>query len=218
MSKGIVYIVRNPAFTHLIKIGQTTKSCVEDRRLNASNVPEDYEVLYAYKCDNIEEIETYLHGLFEVYRHYTMTGRKTEFFYIGCLADAKVSLEMLTKARSGVKDATEEVQENIENQQEAEGDYDDTKAIKLRTNRIRFDFLQIPVGAELSFTGDPSKKCITKDETNKVEYKGEAYSISALALKFKREAGKNWPSARGICYFTYEGERLIERYSRLQEE
>ena len=79
---------------------------MEDRQLNASNVPEDYEVLYAYKGSNIEEIEAYLHELFKFYRYYTVAGRQTEFFYVGCLANAKMSLEILTKARNGVKDVT----------------------------------------------------------------------------------------------------------------
>ena len=87
---------------------------------------------------------------------------------------------------------------NIKIQQEIEGKYDDTKAIKPRENRVRFDFLQIPIDSELSFVDDPSKKCIVKDDINKIEYMGEVYSVSRLALKLKREVGKNWTTGRGI--------------------
>ncbi|MDR2078043.1 MAG: DUF5655 domain-containing protein [Rickettsiales bacterium] len=129
MAKGIVYIVRNPAFSHLIKIGLTTKSCVKDRGLDASNIPEDYDILYAYDCDNPEEIESHLHELFKIYRHYTITGRQTEFFYIGCLANAKTSLEMLKKAGNGVKDITEEFKDKIEDVPEATAVYDEEKVV-----------------------------------------------------------------------------------------
>ncbi|MDD3669559.1 MAG: DUF5655 domain-containing protein [Alphaproteobacteria bacterium] len=135
MAKGIVYIVRNPAFAHLIKIGLTTKSCVKDRGLDASNVLEDYDILYAYDCDNPEEIESHLHELFKIYRHYTATGRQTEFFYIGCLANAKTSLEMLKKAGNGVKDITEEFKDKVEDAPEVTAVYDEEKVITKYTEK-----------------------------------------------------------------------------------
>ena len=135
MTKGIVYIVRNPAFAHLIKIGRTTKSCVKDRGLDASNVPEDYDVLYAYECDNPDEIEAHLHDLFKIYRHYTATGRQTEFFYIGCLANAKASLELFRKTGNSVKDITEDFKDTVEEIPEADAIYDDDKVVNKYTEK-----------------------------------------------------------------------------------
>ena len=122
MAKGIVYIVRNPAFPHLIKIGFTTKGTVEDRGLNASNVPEDYDVLYAYKCDNPQEIEAHMHDTFKSLRHYTASGRQTEFFYVGCVPQAKKTLELLTKAQNIATDLQGDIEEQrAEAEAEAEG-------------------------------------------------------------------------------------------------
>lgn len=215
MSKGIVYIVRNPAFAHLIKIGLTTKSCVEDRGLNASNVPEDYEVLYAYNCDNIEEVESHLHELFKFYRHYTTTGRLTEFFYIGCLTNAKTSLKMLEK--SGAQDVTEEFQEDIEEQRDSEDNkYDETKIIKSApSKRFNFNMLKIPIGATLHFFKDESKTCEVISE-DKVIYMGEVFSLSSLALKLVKEMGYDWPTIQGSAYFTYNSELLTEIRKRLE--
>jgi len=55
MSKGIVYIVRNPAFMHVFKIGYTEKNSVELRGLNIGNVPEDYQILFSFECENPRE-------------------------------------------------------------------------------------------------------------------------------------------------------------------
>ena len=115
---GIVYIVKNPAFPHLFKIGWTSKGSVKERGLDSSNVPEDYEIIYAYTCENPKEVEEHMHNLFAEKRHYTMTNRKTEFFYIGCLLQAKKTLEMMA---GGVNnDVTSEFKANIEAQQYTE--------------------------------------------------------------------------------------------------
>lgn len=116
MPKGIVYIVKNPAFPHLVKIGYTCRDSVKDRGLDSSNVPEDYEVLYAYTCNNPQQVERHMHELFKQYRHVTMTGRQTEFFYIICAPLAKEHLDLLT----GASNVTTSFQVTAESSQQSD--------------------------------------------------------------------------------------------------
>jgi hypothetical protein len=89
MKEGLIYCVRNPLFPHLVKIGKTTKNTVEARGLNAANVPEDFETLFAYKVENIDTLEKLLHDALEYLRYTTESNRKTEFFYLLATEKAK---------------------------------------------------------------------------------------------------------------------------------
>ena len=78
MSKGRVYIVKNPLFPTLFKLGFTTKNSVEERGLSASNLPEAFEVIREYECDDCEETEKLFHETYEQHRYYSQLG---ELFY-----------------------------------------------------------------------------------------------------------------------------------------
>lgn len=209
MAKGIVYIVQNPAFSHLFKIGFTCKKCVEDRGLDASNVPEDYKTLFAYECDNPEEIEKLLHETFDIYRHYTEKGRKTEFFYIGCVQQAKKHLEVLKKAGS-VQEVTEEFQDDIDDVQKNKSEYDETKSIEKITKRPRFSFEKMGIsnGEELHFIKNPNITVKVKND-RQVEYEGETQSFSRLTSKI---LNAKWDYTCPTTYWTYKGKSLQDIY------
>jgi hypothetical protein len=210
MAKGIVYIVQNPAFPHLVKIGMTEKTSVKDRGLDASNVPEDYEILYAYKCKNPKEIEQYLHEQFDGFRHYSSKGRKTEFFYIGCLQQSLKTLELLRKAG---EDVTEEFQETLEEQQEKAKSVDKTKIIDSKNHRDKtlFSEIGIQIGTILTYIYDEKITCkVISDK--KVKYKNKEWTISGVAVSL---VGYR---VSGYKYFKYDGETLWDRRKRLEKE
>lgn len=70
--------------------------------------------------------------------------------------------------------------------------------------------LGIPVGSKLVFVKNKNITCVTKDNTNKVEYNGKIYPISRLAKKLL-----NVTAARGGLYFMYNGEILVDIRKRL---
>ncbi|GBF22722.1 hypothetical protein tpqmel_0126 [Candidatus Gastranaerophilus sp. (ex Termes propinquus)] len=214
MTKGIVYIVRNPAFYHLIKIGLTTKSCAKDRGLDSSNVPEDYKVLYAYECNNPKEIEAHLHELFKMYRHYTATGRQTEFFYIGCLADAKASLKMLEKA--GNRNITEELQEEIKENQNDVNVYDETKKLIFPYRRKAFNFeeMGIPAGTVLNFVKDPSIAVKVVDN-RLVEYQNKQWAFSEITARLLKNKNKYCQPTK---HWLYNGKNVGEIYDETYTE
>jgi len=206
MSKGIVYIVRNPAFMHIFKIGFTKKDSVEERGLNSSNVPEDFEILYSFECDNPEEKEDTLHKTFESHRHYTETGRKTEFFYTNCLEKVLALLKTFGKEKE------------IDLEKDAKLEYDKTKNIeKLVKRKSKLPLTAYaPIGSELVFTKDESVKCKIINEW-RVEYKGKTYSLSELAEELLKKDFGYTSYVRGPAYFMYNGKKLTEIRDKIWE-
>lgn len=84
------------------------------------------------------------------------------------------------------------------------------KIKRTRGPNTRFEDLSVPVGAKLTFVRVPSVYCVVLDDTNQVEYENKAWSISTLA---KHLLGTT--AANGFALFSYEGEALLDRRSRL---
>lgn len=224
--KGIVYIVQNPAFPHLFKIiGRTGKGIVKDKslNLNASNVPEDFVVLFGYKCNNLGKLEKYLENIFSNFRHYTKTGRKTEFFYIGCLSLAEGALEILRAEELkeiSIEDKDVLLKE-ISLKEDYTVEYDETKNIeKLRKRGPLFTFskLNIKPGTTLVFMerGKQGEECIVVNsiDDRTVLYKGKEYNLSPLARKLR----KNNAPCRGLKFFRVKDDTktLAERFDEME--
>jgi len=226
MTKGILYFAQNPAFQHLTKIGKTTKSDIKSRGLSGSNVPEDFKYLALLDCEDVDWAEKKVHEQFGKFRHETETGRSTEFYWSGCIESAV----KYAKDLKGVSDQTKETVKKIQKKEkevEREAGVLDTDSKEERDEKIRvinaMDRLNIPIGAELVFVKDATKKCkvvkpLSNNGSKRIEYKGEIYSLSQLAQQFLKEAGYNWPSARGIMWFSYNGELLLDKLNRLESE
>ena len=83
-----------------------------------------------------------------------------------------------------------------------------------RRTKMTFKNLKIPVGAELTYIYDKTKKCLVKDNKRTVEYEGKGTSLSALAQKLSNSKYK----PQGTSYWEYEGETLLERRLRMEKE
>ena len=211
MAKGRVYIVKNPLFPTLFKIGFTTKKSVDERGLNASNLPEAFEVIREYECDDYEETEQLFHNTFEPFRYYSQLdgrGKRTEFFSVACLANAVAWMVKL----KGMTDITDVVEAEAEAEAEAEEQanktiYDKTKVVR----RAVFNFAKmgIPVGAVLTLEKNPAIRVKVLDD-KRVEYDGKPQSFSfATALLIKSKAKYVHPTR----YWTYKGKNLLEIYN-----
>ncbi len=83
---------------------------------------------------------------------------------------------------------------------------------RMRNPNTRFHNLGVPIGAELVFTKDRHISCVVLDDANQVEYTGNAWSISTLAMHLLGVS-----SANGFRHFTYDGEILWDRRLRLEQ-
>jgi len=127
--RGIVYIAQNPAFMHLFKIGKTTKSDPKDRGLSTSNVPEDFNFLRIYRCDDVDKIETLLQDQFGIYRHQSQTGRRTEFFHVNCLTHVLALIDAFNGL--GIQDISNDIALELETNEE----YDESASLDTVTMR-----------------------------------------------------------------------------------
>lgn len=79
---GFIYIMSNPAFPDLLKIGKSKKDPTQDRvsELNQTGVPEPFRVEYYAFVENEDALETLAHKHFSAKR----PNKKREFFSIDC--------------------------------------------------------------------------------------------------------------------------------------
>ena len=77
---GFIYIMSNPAFPNLIKIGKSKKDPTTDRvnELNQTGVPEPFKVEYFAFVGNDDGLESYIHKKYYNKR----PNKKREFFAV----------------------------------------------------------------------------------------------------------------------------------------
>ena len=196
MSKGLLYFAQNSAFQHLIKIGKTTLSTFEERGLSSSNVPEPFEAIAIFECEDVDWVEKKVHEQFKQFRHYSQLWNKTtEFFWSGCIEQAKIYARDL----KGVKEITNSVTELIETTNSV-----GEKQSKRMPNTT-FEMVGIPIGSIILFENDATKAATVKNRINKVEYNAKTYTLSQLASEF---GGGGRVS--GSWNFFYNGKRIWE--------
>ena len=204
MSKGIIYIFTNDAMPSVIKIGITTDIKRRMRELDTTGIPLPFRCHYAIEVEDYDIKEKLIHDAFSDHR----VRKNREFFTLS----PERAVSML-KAIGG-----REVQfGNNEMIDEDGSTFENAKIEKSLRTPFTFSSANIPVGAEITFTRDENKIAkVISDK--KVEYEGEEYSLSALALKFFNELGYNWKAVSGPASFKYDGEVLSDRRLRLEEE
>ena len=78
MSKGIIYVLTNPAMPDLVKIGKTTNLEQRLSSLYSTGVPLPFECIYAKEVEDMDFVETKLHAAFDSKR----LNNRREFFKI----------------------------------------------------------------------------------------------------------------------------------------
>ena len=207
----IVYVFTNPAMPGFIKIGMTTRDDVKQRLKELSSptgVPVPFECPYAAGVRNASEAEKAIHDAFAEKRL-----PRREFFTI---PEEKVIALLKQMAISDATPATQKILDEITSQEDKLAQ----ATAKARRSNLTFSEINIPLGAELTFKPDPTKKCRVVDDKNQVEYEGATYNFSDLAMKLLRERDNTRlsPYAQGAYWFTYEGKRLTERRDELENE
>ena len=97
---GFIYIMSNPAFPDLLKIGKSKKDPTQDRvsELNQTGVPEPFRVEYYAFVENEDALETLAHKHFSAKR----PNKKREFFSVDC-AVAINTIRDLAMRHSSIK-------------------------------------------------------------------------------------------------------------------
>ena len=200
--KEIIYILINEAMPDYVKIGKKTNLEQRIRSLDTTSVPLPFECFYACTVKDAMFVERQLHDAFLDHR----VRSSREFFEISperAVAALKLAeIENVTPKKDFV--------ESSEDQQALD---------QARTRRAVFNFkmVDIPAGAELTFSRDENIKVKVVDNRN-VEFNGEVISLSVAADRALRHIGIQWKSVQGPAYWMYEGEILDERRRRFESE
>lgn len=223
---GAIYILVNPAFPKLVKIGYADDVEKRIKILNSnSGLPDPYHCYATYKVKKrLEDLQ--LHKLIDTLdsdlRHtsnrefYEMS---TEKAYGILSAIAQINGDESLLEMNPLSDpyfseiactASTEMKEKPKNE----------TGEKQRNGRLIFEELDIPVGAELSFREDLSIKVYVANKQSGVRYNGKTYKISAAVKQIKRDLGTATKSEayQGGSFFLYEEETLVQRRIRMQKE
>ncbi len=195
----IVYVLVNEAMPGYVKIGKTSTSLEQRiRELSGStSVPLPFTCFYACTVKDMGFVEHQLHDAFDNNR----VNPRREFFQI---APERVVAALKLA----------EIEDITPNKDYVDSKEDQQALNQARERRSRFNFkmVDIPVGAELTFSRGEDVKARVVDNHN-IEINGEVTSLSLSAQKL---LGYKWQVA-GTDYWMYDGETLDERRRRLEE-
>src|SRR3989338_5284232 len=197
----IIYILTNEAMPGYVKIGKTSTSLEQRiRELSSStSIPFPFTCFYACTVKDASFVEHQLHDAFDNNR----VNPRREFFQI--TPERVVSALKLAEIENITpKSDLIETQEDKEAHKEA----------LERRGRFNFKMAGIPLGAEIYFSRDETKKAKVVDihSARSIEFGGEATSLSLSAQKI---LGYDYGIA-GTDYWMYDGETLDERRSRME--
>lgn len=196
----IVYLLINEAMPGYVKIGKTSTSLEQRiRELSSStSIPLPFTCFYACTVENSAFVEHQLHDAFGDNR----TNPRREFFQIS--PERVVSVLKLVEI------------ENITPKNDFVDNKEDQQALHLaraRRSIFKFSMVDIPVGAELVFSRDETKKAKVIND-RMIEFDGEKTSLSLSAQKL---LGYDYGVA-GTDYWMYEEETLDERRRKFEEQ
>ena len=196
MTLQIVYVLTNPSMPGFVKIGMTTGDDVGLRlgQLYTTGVPFPFDLAFACRVPNAEEVEKALHKAFAPYR----PNPKREFFKI----DTEQAIAILKLLN--VEDATKEIAA-MPSSVPAE-ELAAAEQYKARRPNLNFKEMGIAIGSVLHFTeGDD---VVTVVGEKKVALLGEEMSLTAATRRLLKLEYSVAPGP----YWTYEGKSLRAIY------
>lgn len=196
MALQVVYVLTNPAMPGFVKIGKTLIEDVNQRltQLYTTGVPFPFELAYACKVPNADEVERALHRAFAPNR----VNPRREFFSIE--PDQAIAILKLLH----VEDATAEVasmQSSIPSEEVEAG-----KQYKARRPNLNFHEMGIAAGSILQFTESDATVMVCGDR--KVRLGDEELSLTAATRQL---LGLDY-SVQPSPYWTYQGKSLRNLY------
>lgn len=202
MTKGVVYVLSNPAMDGYIKIGKTTNLEQRLKSLDNTSTPLPFRCIFAIEVEDMDQVERLAHQTFK--RDRVRSNR--EFFEID--EEQAVAALKMTGGRN-VTPANDLAEDD-----EALDALD--KATQKRS-RFKFSMLNIKPGEELEYVRDSSVIAKVIDDTS-IEVDGNLTSLSQAALELLHREGVQWKTVQGPSYWTFGGVTLTELRRQLEDE
>jgi hypothetical protein len=203
-NKGSIYVLVNPAFPHLVKIGYADDVESRLKTLNSnSGIPADFHVYLTY--EGVARLEDKrVHELIDIINPALRYNKKREFYEMTTEQAYNMFLSMAT-----IHDCKDNLALNPLKDPYIDDIMSDLQEIKQKGSKaspLTFDMIKIAAGAELTYTEDDSVKVYVHEDLKHVIYNGEKISMSKLATKL---LGAKY-QVQGPLYFMYKGKRLTE--------
>ncbi|WP_102342475.1 GIY-YIG nuclease family protein [Galactobacillus timonensis] len=206
--KNVIYILTNPALDGFVKIGFASDLRQRIKQLSqASAIPYSFQAYAVYETpakltdkalhDMIDSLNPTLRTVEQDDQGKT---HKKEFFIMSP-EEAFTILEDIAKI-SGTTERLHRIKPTKEETEETAEATEVKKTAMLKP--FTFSACDIPIGAEVVFTRDPSIIGIVVDDKH-IKIGNEISSLSAVVMKYT-----GWKSAQGPAYFTYNGKLLKE--------
>lgn len=207
-----IYCLTNEAMQNLVKIGVANNLQERMRALYTTGLPFPFECIYAVEVEDDNKAKAHEQRLFDVFSK-NRINPKREFLEI-TPRQAKAAMGLIEG-----KDVTPKTTE------ENQIDHTDAAAIQKyesRLPRFRFQYADVPIGAQICFREDSSITAEVITQT-KISYKGEQISLSSATLKVREQLGLHSSdhtsgAYRGPDWWCYEDEPLSERRQRIEQD
>ena len=213
---GYIYILVNPVYWNMVKIGYTSDIKRRLKELNSStSVPIEYEcyALYEVATENVDKklhkIIDMLNPLLRVRANLQSNKREREFYSMS-KEDAFLLLQNIaaisnTENKLHLTERDGTIQRKSQEWNPFENTTFPEQPKRERLKRFSFSEVEIEQGSVLEFVKDPDIHVTVLDDQY-VSYLGEKFSLSALAQKL---INSKYP-LQGPLYFSYQGKVLAD--------
>ena len=217
-SKGVIYILTNPAFPEYVKIGYADNLQKRLDGLNNSSVPMHFRVYAVYEVEDrltdkkvhkiIDMLNPDLRAIDnfdgkEYVREFYVMSAEDAYTIFDCIAKISGTTEKLKRMKPNGKEILEEEEARANDENAHRG------PLRLMTD------CKIPKGDFIEFIQNPDIKAVVNDDRT-IKYDGMVMSITALADKIYADKGEVRPNSAATTMFSYRGEKLTDLRIRME--
>ena len=206
--EGYIYILVNPAFSNLVKIGYADNIEKRVKSLNRnSGLPDPYHVYATYKVKKrLEDLK--LHDLIDSLDSDLRHSKNREFYEM-----APEKAYRILSAIAQINGDDDLLVLNPLNDDFFKPNDDSKCEVSLHKSQrspLTFSMIGIKEGEQICFIEDPSIVAVVNGDRT-VEFEGETWTLSGLTKELKRRNGTMkdiTETYQGGRHFTYHGKRL----------
>lgn len=211
---GDIYVLVNPAFPNLVKIGYADDVEKRVKILNRnSGLPDPYHVYATYKVKKrLEDLK--LHSIIDSLDSDLRHSKNREFYEM----QPEKAFDILSAIAQINGDEELLVLNPLEDDFFKENNDKHVEKKKVKP-RLTFTLLGIDVGESVQFAEDTHIEAVV-DGIDTVSFEGKSWKLSALARELKGRAGTGNKSGayQGGLYFLYRGKRLTDIREDIENE
>ncbi len=211
--QGYVYILTNPSFKEdWVKIGKSSRPVdVRSKELDNTAVPLPFEIFATMKTCKYNEVEKLVHKTIDRLTDLRIRQNR-EFFNVA----PQVALDIFNDIAMTVDDAEVILYEDNQPIQKRDAKTSDGETHKKMRPRFKFNMVNIPIGAILTFIPTGIKVKVAGDD--QIEYEGRIYKLSPFVGTFMPVEKRNTSGAyQGAKFFSYNGKVLDDLRTEMEK-